>query len=397
MRSLIIGCLMALFVSLSAMPGWAGVWDMDMPYQGDNPQWVKVKTLWNGHWDGENLDALIAELILLKDKHPDTVEPYLWLAKTYYLKARWDRKERQTNFKQAENYVLKAHEVDPGNILALKLIVDIMSFSGDTRYALARYGDWIRGGAPFPVAEALPALPVAEKTKRFQLLWGQRAQIDKAIAAVQLLKELSTNYPKDGLTQVWASRAYYYLGLYYTSLGKSDAKAQENFEQGLRYGETALKLMPQSVPAHYWYALNLAGWVRNAGLFSKMRYAKGLMDHMLFCSRENAFYYMNGPMLEMGLLGVQGGWFTRQRVKRAGITPEVALSALDLAALLYPEDLAIPYTKARILALQGERDEAATVVARLLAKNPDANKILAADNRCYYRLAHELSIELKAK
>ncbi|HQP32461.1 MAG TPA: hypothetical protein PLB81_14135, partial [Deltaproteobacteria bacterium] len=116
-RGLAIGCLAAVLTALCGMPGWAGVWDMDLPYRGDNPQWVKVKTLWDGRGEeGRTLDDIVNELNLLMEREPDAVEPYLWLSKTYYLKARLHRKERQTNFRQAEIYASKAHEVDPGNV-----------------------------------------------------------------------------------------------------------------------------------------------------------------------------------------------------------------------------------------------------------------------------------------
>ncbi|MEN6474402.1 MAG: hypothetical protein ABFD81_10335 [Syntrophaceae bacterium] len=395
MRGLVIGCLTAVLVALCGIPGWAGVWDMDLPYQGDNPQWVKVKDLWDGHWDGQGLDEIVNALNLLMEKQPDTVEPYLWLSKTYYLKARWNRKERQTNFRQAEIYAVKAREVDPGNIMVLKLIVDTLSFSGDTVYILARYGDWIRGGAPLPVAEALPLLPTSQKTKDFYCLWRQRSKIDKGLAAVELLKDMASSAPGDGLTQLWACRAYSYLGLYYTSLGNQEERATRCYQQGVQYGENALKLLPYSVPAHYWQARNLSGWLRGAGMFKRMRYTNRMTALQLFCSRENAFYYYNGPALDMGMLMAQGDWVSRQRAKRTGITPQVAFCMLDLAAMLYPDSLAIPYVKAQLLVHEGKKDEAVKTVEHLLARNPDTDWFTAPENHCYRRMARRLLAEIK--
>lgn len=395
-RGLAIGCLAAVLTALCGMPGWAGVWDMDLPYRGDNPQWVKVKTLWDGRGEeGRTLDDIVNELNLLMEREPDAVEPYLWLSKTYYLKARLHRKERQTNFRQAEIYASKAHEVDPGNVMALKLIVDTMSFSGDTVYTLARYGDWIRGGSPLPVAEALPMLPASDKTKVFYRLWGQRAKIDKGLAAVELLKHMASSSPKDGLIQLWACRAHHYLGLYYTSLGNQDERAVRCFQQGMRYGESALKILPYSVPAHYWHARNMSGWLGHTGRFNRLRSFGRMMEHQLFCSRENAFYHYGGPMLDMGMLVAEGNWVARQKAKRTGITPEVAHCMLDLAAMLYPDALAVPYTKARLLVHEGRTDEAARTVELLLAKNPDADRFAAPENHCYRRLARRLLAEIR--
>jgi len=396
MRGVVIGCLTAVLVALCGMPGWAGVWDLDLPYQGDNPQWVRVKTLWDRHWDGQGLDDIVSEVSRLMEKEPDMVEPYLWLSKTYYLKARWNRKERQTNFRQAEIYAVKAHDVDPGNMTALKLIVDTMSFSGDTVYAMARYGDWIRGGAPFPVAEALPMLNASQKSKDFYRLWGQRAKIEKGLAAVELLKDMASSSPRDGLTQLWASRAHYYLGLYYTSQGNQDKKALDCYQQGMRYGETALKLLPNSVPAHYWQARNLSGWLRGAGLFNRVRYSNRMTEHQLFCSRENAFYHYCGPVLNTAMLMAQGNWMTRQHVKRTGITPQVALCMLDLAAMLYPDYLEIPYVKAQLLSHEGRNNVAVKLVERLLASNPDTDRLAAPENHCYRRMARRLLVEIKS-
>lgn len=395
-KGLAIGCVTAALTALCCMPGWAGVWDMDLPYQGDDPQWVKVKTLWDGRREeGRTLDDIVNELVVLMEKEPDAVEPYLWLSKTYYLKARVHRKDRQANLRQSEIFAAKAREVDPGNMTALKLIVDTMSFSGDTVYTMARYGDWIRGGSPFPVAEALPPLPATPKTKDFNRLWRQRARIDRCLAAVLLLEEMASSAPEDGLIQLWASRAHYYLGLYYTSLGDQDERAARHYRQGVRYGENALKLLPYSVPVRYWLARNLSGLTSRAGMINRLRYSGRITEHQLFCSRENAFYHYGGPMQEMGMLMAQGDWMSRQGARKSGITPQVAHCMLDLAAMLYPDYLAIPYIKARLLLHEGRGDEAAKTVEKILARNPDADRSAAPENHCYRRMARRLLAEIK--
>jgi len=395
MRGVVIGCLTAVLVTVCGVPGWAGVWDLDLPYQGDNPEWVRVKQLWDGHWDGQGLDDIASGVTRILEREPDMVEPYLWLSKTYYLKARWSRRDRQTNLRQAEIYAARAHDVDPGNMTALKLIVDTMAFSGDTVYTMARYGDWIRGGSPFPVAEALPSLGPSQKSKDFYRLWAQRDKIEKGLAAVEVLKGLAAASPQDALTQLWVSRVYCYLGLYYTSQGNQDKKALACYQQGMRYGENALKLMPYSVPARYWQARNLSGWLNGAGMFKRMRYSPRILEHLLFCSRENALYHYSGPALDMGMLMVQGDWLTRQRVKKTGITPQVALCMLDLSAIVYPDCLEIPYVKARLLSHEGRNEEAVKIVERLLTRNPDSDRFMAPENHCYRRMARRFLSEIK--
>ena len=73
---------------------WAGVWDMDPPLPNNDPQWEQVRALWTKHYDGDYLDELIAALAPLKEKNPERVEPYLWLARAHYLHARYHRKDR---------------------------------------------------------------------------------------------------------------------------------------------------------------------------------------------------------------------------------------------------------------------------------------------------------------
>lgn len=394
MRGLVSGFLMGFVFIMAVLPANAGVWDMDLPYQGDDPQWVKIKGLWDQHWDGKNLDILITELKKIQAKHPDQVEPYLWLAKVYNLKGRWNRKDRQANLKQAEVFAVKAYSVDQGNILALRLLVDTMPLCEDNTYTLSQYGDWIKGAAPLPIAAALPPLRASERWNRFMSLWNQRADIEKAVAAVKLLEEFAHTAANDGLAQLWACRGNYYLGMYYTSVGQHDEKAVAYYLRGSQYGEQALKLLPHSVPAHYWYMLNLARSIQNTSLFHKARYYNKIVPHLMFCARENGQYYFWGPNLTLGTMIAKGGWITRQGMKTAGITIETELNALDLAEILYPEYLYIPYVKAEILAAQGKKTAALKILQAVLARNPDTNKLLAADNRCYQRMAKQLSEEL---
>lgn len=395
MRRSVIIVLTGILLAMSSMPLWAGVWDMDLPYQGDDPQWVKVKGLWDQHWDGKNLDALIVELKAIQARTPDTAEPYLWLAKTYYLKARWERRDRQANFKQAADYAVKANAVDPGNMLAFKLLIDTVPYCETKAAILATYGDWIRGAAPLPIAEALPPLRKPEVWNRFLPLWNQRTDIAKATAAARILEDFAQANPQDGPAQLWACRANYYLGMYYTSLGQHDEKGVPRYTRGLEFGARALTLLPRSVPAHYWYQLNLARSIQNASLLYKARYLNKLLDILLFCARENGQYYFGGPNLTLGTMITKGGWVTRKGMQIAGVSLETELIALDLAEILYPDFLYIPYVKADILASSGKPAEALKILERLLTRNPESQRVIAAENHCYQRMARQLIAEIK--
>lgn len=394
MRGRVVGFFLGLAYIIVPNMAYGGVWDMDLPYRGDDPQWVKIKGLWDQHWDGKNLDAIVIELKKLEARNPDQVEPYLWLAKVYNLKGRWNRKDRQANLKLAEEYAVKAHSVDQGNLLALKLLVDTMPLSEENTYTLSKYGDWIKGAAPLPIAAALPPLNAPDVWGRFSPLWSQRVDIEKAVAAVKILEDYARTAPNDGLAHLWASRGNYYIGMYYTSIGQHDEKGVARYLRGSEYGEQAQNLLPHSVPAHYWYMLNLARAIQNTSLFHKARYFNKIVPHLMFCARENGQYYFFGPNLTLGTMIAKGGWITRQGMKAAGVTLETEFNALDLAEILYPEYFYIPYVKAEILASQGKKAQARKILERLLARNPDANKLLAPDNRCYLRMAKQLAEEI---
>jgi tetratricopeptide (TPR) repeat protein len=384
-----------ILLCVLAFPARAGVWDMDLPYQGDDPQWAKAKAMWDRHWDGKNLDEIIGALAKIQEKDPDKAEPYLWLSRIYYLKARWERKDRQANYQKAENYAVQAHEIDKGNLLALKLLVDTMSYSGNTANTLFRYGDWIRGASPLPVGEALPPQRSSEVWNRFVILWAQRVDVEKGKAAVKILEELANANPNDGFAQLWACRGNYYLGEYYTSVRQHDDMAVPYYKRGAEFGEKVLKIMPYSVPAHYWYQLNVARSIQYTGMLNKARHFNTLLKSLVFCSRENNLYYFFGPALTLATMITNGGWVTEKGMQLTGITLETELDQLELAEILYPDYFYIPYAKADVLAYKGRKDEALIILEKLLTRNPDANKVIAPENRCFQRMAQQLCEEMK--
>ncbi|MEA3224167.1 MAG: hypothetical protein U9P49_13530 [Thermodesulfobacteriota bacterium] len=314
----------------------------------------------------------------------------MWLGRAYYFKGQWQKKGRLDSYKKSEMYAVKAHSIDETNITAIKILVDTLPNYADKQYIMDHYGNWIKKSVPLPVGRALPDLGPSDEWREAIKDWTQRVDIEKAKAAVQIFKQIADEDPANGLAQIWASRSLYYLGEYHTSIGQHKTKAVPYYEEGITYGERALKILPYSIPAHYWLELNLARSVQFTSLFNKFRHFKPLLDHILFCSRENGLYYYFGPTLTLATMITNGGWVTEKGMKLSGHTLEMEMNSLDLAEILYPSYLYILYGKADVLAYHGQKQEAKEVLNRLFSKDPDANRFNAADNHCIVRLAKEL-------
>ncbi|MCD6569789.1 MAG: hypothetical protein J7L53_03710 [Deltaproteobacteria bacterium] len=384
-----------LFLCVFACPALAGVWDIELPHPDYDPLWSKVTDLWENHWDGKNIDEIITALHELEKKYPDKVETYLWLGRAYYLKGQWKKKDRLDNYKKSEMYALKAHTIDETNITALKILVDTLPNYADKQYLMTHYGEWVKKVTPLPIGRALPELEPSDEWIKAMKNWDQRGDIEKGKAAVEIFKQIADKNPANGLAQIWASRSLYYLGEYHTSIGQHKTKAVPYYKEGMTYGERALKILPYSIPAHYWLELNLARSVQYTSLFNKARHFKPLLDHILFCSRENGLYYYCGPTLTLATMITNGGWVTEKGMRLTGHTLEMEMNSLDIAEILYPNYFYIPYGKADILAYLGRKQEAREVLDRLFARDPDANKFNAPDNRCTLRLAKELLDEIE--
>ncbi|HQP32178.1 MAG TPA: hypothetical protein PLB81_12705, partial [Deltaproteobacteria bacterium] len=145
-------------------------WGIDPPLMNNDPQWEEVKTLWAGHYGGKNLTELLAALTPLKDKYPNNIEPYLWLARVHYLHARYVRTDRDTHFEKSEKHCVQALKIDPKNQLAIKYLVDTLCYSRDREYIAKNYGSLIKSLAPLPISDALPDLPNGNGWAEFKKL-----------------------------------------------------------------------------------------------------------------------------------------------------------------------------------------------------------------------------------
>ena len=386
-------CLCGLALSL---PARATVWDMDMPLPKNDPQWQKVNALWAKHYDDKTLDDLIAALTPLKDKYPDTIEPYIWLARAHYLHGRKMREGRQEHYEQAEKLAAQALKMDPKNQLAIKILFDTLSYSRDHTYIFNNYGAMLKSVAPLAGGEALPDMKHSPDWDAFRKLWDQRVDIEKAKTAEALMEKIADANPNDGLAQSWASYAAYHIGEYYTGANEHDAKGIPYYKKGIAYGEKARKLLPYSVEANYWYQNSLARSIQFTSLANQARYLMDLLRPLLFCSYENNSYFYYSPTMTLATMITNGGWVTEKGMQIAGITLENELNGLEIAEILCPTFYYIPYARADVLSAKGRKKEALDILEKLLAKDPDIDPVLIADNHTYLNLARLLYNDIKS-
>jgi len=302
---------------------------------------------------------------------------------------------KKSDYSQAEIYAVRAHEIDKDNIIAFKLLIDVVPNNYNFKEIMTKYGPWIKSVSPLPVGEALPPMPLQPGWDKFCKLWIQRYDEDKAVAAVKMLDEMAAADPNDGMVQVWASRGNYYLGEYWSSMEQHDTKAMPYYKKGIQYGEKSKKLLPYSVPATYWYQLNLARSLQFANIFTKARYLTTFVNLLLFCSYENSLYYYFGPNLTLGTMITNAGWVAEKGMEIAGVSLENEMTSLGLAEILYPNCLNILYDKADILAYKSKKEGAIKILENILAMNPDQDKFAVAENRSQQRFSRLLYDKLK--
>jgi tetratricopeptide (TPR) repeat protein len=366
---------------------------MDISVPNNDPGWAAFRTLWDKHWDGKNIEQIIVCLKAIEQRKPNSLEVNLWLSKVYGIKAK--RSNKSSDYRLSEAYCVKAHAIDRDDITAFKLLIDAVPNIYNYNEIMAKYGQWIKSVAPLPSGEALSPMTNQPDWNKFYELWQQRYDTEKAVSAVRMLDDMASENPGDGMVQVWACRGNYYLGEYWSSMDMHDSKAMPYYKKGIQYGEKAKKLLPYSVPATYWYQLNLARSLQYANILVQARYLKTFVGLLLFCSYENSLYYYFGPNLTLGTMITSAGWVAEKGMGIAGVSLENEMISLELAGVLYPDYLYIPYAKADVLAYKGKKKEAMKILEEILAMDPDQNKYAKAENRCHQRFSRLLYNKLK--
>ena len=376
--------LRTLLISVVLLTAWRTVWagdhadcvgDVRMPLPKDDSRWEEVAAMWDDHWDGENIDAMLSLVHALETSYPNRIEPCLWLGRLYYLKGRFQKSERRRWHGKAEHYAQKAYAMDNGNLCALFILVHALSSRTDRDMVLDEYGAWLRSVPPLTGGPDLPDLTYSETWRAAMKLFKDRQELEKLEQAVTLFRSWADEAPNDALAQLWAGYACHYLGAYYSYEGRHQDKAVPCFRVSVAYLERSLVIDPHSVPAHYWCQLSMARQVEQATLVTKALYLKPIMDHLLFCIQENALYDSCGPVYITAAMILEGGWVCQKGMAMAGYSVEMVMLCLTIGAILYPDQYFIPYIHAALLDEYKKRPDAAEQMLKgILAKGrPSGN------------------------
>jgi tetratricopeptide (TPR) repeat protein len=379
-----------LFFCLYTGNAFAFMWDTDLPVPKYDPAWTEVQSMWEHHWDGKNINETITLVHKLEKNHPEKIEPYLWLAQLYLIKGQNQGKAGEQSLRQAEFYVAKAHEIDKNNVSALKLLVRIMPYIEDTSYTMSHYGQWIKSASPLPSGWAIPEMKGPAWEEAISTFGKSTSDISSGIKAADLFNKIADNNPKDGIAQVWASYMNFNIGSYYSSMDGNDKKAMPYYKKGIAYGDRAISLLPNSVPAHYWYQVNLASSIKNENLATKARYLNQLRKHAAFCMKENSSYDYFGPALVLSEMITNGGWVTAKGMSMYGINSDMILRSLELAEILYPDALFVKYARAELYAHKGKKKEAAKILEEIMQYKDNGNIYVAFGNQFTIKKARGL-------
>lgn len=349
------------------------VWKSDLPLPAYDPLWEKVGEMWKDHWDGKNIDDIILILHKLENKYPDKVDPYLWLGKCYYIKGIFVSKKRQKYNKKAEEYAVKAHQMDKDNFFALFILLHSLNHCEDINYIIENYGDWIKSMAPLPTGRLLPDMDYISGWDDANYYWKKKENFKYLVLAVENFETIAKKNPDDWLAQLWACFAYYNLGEHYSLTGDHDGNGLLNYNKAIFFCDKAIKINPNRYQVHFWYQISLSRKIQNASLFKKARYLKPIMSHLLFCVQENALYNSCGPVYILATMIDQGGWVCEKGMALAGYNTNMVITLLYVAEILYPDVLYIPYINAVLLEREDRDKEALKILGRHLEKGPPSD------------------------
>ena len=367
---------------------YSDAWIIDPAIPDYDPLWQDIRSGWDKHWDGKNLDELIVKAEQLQVRYPDKVDPCLWLARLHLAKK---------NYKDCEKYAVKAHSIDQNNLTAFKIMICALPFIGGGDYLMDNYGDWAKAVRPLPTGRMIPDMPQYPQWQDTLKLWDAKADINKGMAAVKLFEQMADSNPKDAKAQAWACRANYEIGAYFTSIKKHDSKAMAYYERGMQYGDKALALEPNMIAAVYWRALNLSRSIQYKSTFQQAKHLTSLVRDLRFCLYENTIYNSFGPFLSLATMITNGGWVAEKGMAMIGFKIEYAINGLELVEILYPDRLYALYGKADILAYRGNDDDAEDLLEKVIDTDPNLSTVLELENMSCINFSKMLLADLEKK
>ena len=406
-RSIAVHVLFLGILFLPYTEGYASqtqwVWSSmpDIPQYDD--KWGQFEQMWTKHWDGKNIDGMIALLKQLESSHPDKIEPKLWLGKLNVLKGKYKGKGEKQSFKRAESYALAAYQIDPNNQIAFKILIDALPYIDDIGYAKSTYGEWIKKATPLQSGHVVPPMTGNPEFEAALALWEKRAGgafdeiTPEGLEGVQKFNQLADNNPKDILANAWACRVNYDTGQFYTSIGKHEEKGFPYYTLSINYGKKALAIDPNYLPAKYWSTLSQARLIQKKSILYKAQYISFMMENGLFGLREDCLYNYFGHSLALATIITNGGWAAEKGINMAGVEVETLINQLWIAHMAYPTKLYALYGIADLYNYQKERKKAQEVLNMIFSANPDQDPYIALENRAVVRFAKEIQQDLDKK
>lgn len=395
-------CMLSIFIfSINSEAGWEWNTTPDIPKY--DTRWQQFETMWEAHWEGENIDAMIDLVALLETDYPDRIEPILWMGKLSALKGKYLKKEGAAYFKQAESYAQKAYQIDPENIIAFKILLDVLPYIGDKDYALSAHGCWIKSLAPLPTGYVVPAMTGNEDWEEAVSLWHQRTGDDfdeisqEGLDAIKKFNHLAEKNPRDILANSWACRVNYDTGQYYSSIGKHEEKGFSYYNDSIKYGTRALSLNPYFLPARYWSTLSQARLIQQKSILTKARYVNYMMTNGLFGLREDSLYNYYGHALALSTIITNGGWAAEKGISLAGVEIESLINQLWMAHLVYPTKLYALYGLADLYLYLHDEKKAQDVLNMIFSSDPDQDPSLKLENRGVIRFSREIQKKIDLK
>ena len=232
------------------------------------------------------------------------------------------------------------------------------------------------------IASPLSALDSAPLMHEGDLLWGERADPDKAGASIDAYMKVLTVDP-DYYEACWKiARSYFYLGDRLPETDELKDRHKKMGEEGMSYAKRALKVNPEGIEGHYYYALSLAQY--SIGISIVKALLKGLgpdyESHLEKALSINREYDYGGPLRAMGRYWYRLSWPKRDIKKSIDYLEQaIEVAPLSLRGYVY---LAESYLKNK----EKERAKALLQKALTIESNPG----LEVDAKRWQERAEEL-------
>lgn len=236
-------------------------------------------------------------------------------------------------------------------------------------------------------------------------LWAERASEEKLKGALAKWEE-AAKMKVTGELAVKLSRAHYLLGDGYYALADNAAGRDAEYQLGLDWATTALKIAApefaaamaggqkhseaiklapkEAVPAMYWYASNLGKWASTKGFTTVLKYKddiKATMDHVK--ALDEAYFY-GGPYRYFGA-------FEARTSGIAGGSLEKSKENFQKAVTMAPNYLGTKVLWAEFLCTkQQDRDMYKKLLEEVIAADASVDPEIVAENKIEQEKAKKL-------